>query len=243
VKRNLSVTLVGPQYPLNVGYTARLMKNFGITKLFLVEPKVDLRIASIYASHGADLVLKAEKVDFEEVRRRHELLVATTAIRATRKGNITRMTMRLGEAAKYIASSDRSTSIVFGRDTTGLRNEEIERCDLVTSLETGTVYRTLNLSHAAAIIFYTLSGIPSSSRKKKKPPSQSRGARELLGGYGYKLSTVLGLEEHRARNIREIIQRIALKSELSDREITSLLALLRKAAQELEGSDRNHTRS
>jgi tRNA/rRNA methyltransferase len=236
------VTLVGPQYPINVGYTARLMKNFGIAKLFLVEPRVDLRIASIYASHGADLVINAEKVDLEEVRRRHDLLVATTAIRATRKGNITRMTLRLEEAAQHIASS-RSVSLVFGRDTTGLTNEEIDRCDLVTSLETGTVYRTLNMSHAAAIIFYMVSRTPSSSRKKKEgeSPSQSRSAREMLGGYAYQLSTVLGLQEHRARNIREIIKRIALRSELNDREITSLLSLLRKATQELERNDRRIT--
>jgi tRNA/rRNA methyltransferase len=237
VNRNLSVTLVGPEYPINVGYTARLMKNFGISKLFLVEPRVDLRIASIYASHGSDLVLKAEKVDFDEVRRRHELLVATTAIRATREGNIARTTIRLEEAARHIKSSS-SVSLVLGRDTTGLRNEEIERCDLVTSLETGTAYRTLNLSHAAAIIFYVVSRTSSS----RKPLSQSRGAREMLASYGYQLASVLGLQEHRARNLREILQRIALKSELNDREITSLLSLLRKAGEELGRSDRNHTR-
>jgi TrmH family RNA methyltransferase len=232
------VTLVGPEYPINIGYTARLMKNFGIPKLFLVEPKADLRIASIYASHGGDLVLNAERVGFEEVRRRHELLVATTAIKATRKGNITRTTMRPEEAVHHISAS-RSVSLVFGRDTTGLKNEEIAKCDIVTSLETGTSYRTLNLSHAASIIFYLISGTASS----KKPPSQSRVTREMLAIYGYELASVLGLQDHRAKNVKEIIQRIALKSEMNDREITSLLSILRKASEELKRSDRNHALS
>ena len=236
--RNLSVTLVGPEYPINVGYTARLMKNFGVSKLFLVEPKADLRIASIYASHGGDLVLNAERIGFEEVRRRHELLVATTAIRATRKGNITRTVMKPEEAVHYIATS-RSVSLVFGRDTTGLRNEEIERCDIVTSLETGTIYRTLNLSHAVSILFYLISRTAVS----KRPLLQSRDAREMLAIYGNELAVVLGLQDHRAKNVKEIIQRIALKSELNDREISSLLSLLRKASQELKRSGRNHTRS
>ncbi len=236
--RNLSVTLVGPEYPINIGYTARLMKNFGISKLFLVEPKADLRIASIYASHGGDLVLNAERIGFEEVRRRHELLVATTAIRATRKGNITRTTMKPEEAVRHIAAS-KSVSLVFGRDTTGLRNEEIERCDIVTSLETGTIYRTLNLSHAVSIILYLISRTPAS----KRPLSQSRDARKMLATYGNELAAVLGLQDHRAKNVTEIIQRIALKSELNDREIASLLSLLRKAVQELRRSGRNHTRS
>ena len=238
MNRNLSVTLVGPEYPINIGYTARLMKNFGMSKLFLVEPKADLRIASIYASHGGDLVRNAEIIGFEEVRRRHELLVATTAIRATRKGNITRTTMKPEEAVHHVATS-RSASLVFGRDTTGLKNGEIEQCDIVTSLETGTDYRTLNLSHAASIIFYLISRAGSSN----KPPPQSRGAREMLATYGYELAAVLGLQEHRAQNVKEIIQRIALKSELNDREITSLLSIFRKASQELKRSDRNHTLS
>ena len=238
MKRNLSVTLIGPEYPINIGYTARLMKNFGIPKLFLVDPKVDLRIASIYASHGGDLVLNAERVGFEEVRRRHELLVATTAIRATKKGNIIRTIMKPEEAVGHIAAS-RSASLVFGRDTTGLRNEEIERCDIVTSLETGTIYRTLNLSHAASILFYLISRTPTS----QWPLSQSRGAREALASYGYELAATLGLQEHRAKNLKGIIQRIALKSELNDREITSLLSLMRKATQELGRSGRTQTRS
>lgn len=218
---------MNPEYPINIGYTARLMKNFGISKLFLVEPRADLRIASIYASHGGDLIQNAERTDFEEVRRRHELLVATTAIRATRKRNIARTTMRPEEAARHIAASS-SVSLVFGRDTTGLRNNEIERCDIVTSLETGTAYRTLNVSHAAAIMFYL------ASRTISKPISQSRGAREMLSYYAYELATVVGLQKHKSKNVKEIVQRIALKSELTDREITPLLSLLRKAKQELD---------
>ncbi len=227
---------MSPEYPINIGYTARLMKNFGISKLFLIEPRADLRIASIYASHGGDLILNAERTDFEEVRRRHELLVATTAIRATRKRNIARTTMRPEEAARHIAAS-RSVSLVFGRDTTGLRNEEIKKCDIVTSLETGTAYRTLNVSHAAAVMFYL------TSRTVSKPTLQSRGAREMLSHYAYELAMAVGLQGHRSRNVKEITQKIALKSELTDREITSLLSLLRKAKQELERRWENQTLS
>ena len=59
------------------------------------------------------------------------------------------------EAAGYVSSA-KTPSLVFGRDTTGLRNEELARCDVVTSIATGTGYRTLNVSHSMSILLYVL---------------------------------------------------------------------------------------
>jgi len=233
MNHKLSLTLVGPEYPVNVGYTARLMKNFGVQRLFLVDPRVDLRIAAVYASHGHDLIEDAEIIRFEELRKRHELLVATTAIRARRKGNVARTTVKPEEVVNYVAES-RSTSLVFGRDTTGLRNEEIEQCDITTCIETGTEYRTLNLSHAAAIMLYIIS---KSERRMSGDIHQSFGARNMLAHYAYDVAVASGLQEHRARKLRELTRRIALKSELSDREITSFLSLLRRAKQALRAKE------
>jgi len=82
----LSVTLVGPEYPINVGYTARLIKNFGLTRLYLVGPRFDRKVAAVYAAHGADILEHADVINFDELRRRHDLLVATTAVPASRRG-------------------------------------------------------------------------------------------------------------------------------------------------------------
>jgi len=92
--RNLSITLVEPEYPVNVGYVARLAKNFGVRRIYFVNPKVDLSAASIYAAHGADVLDRAKTVEFGELRRIHDLLVATTAIRARRRGNLVRRVLR-----------------------------------------------------------------------------------------------------------------------------------------------------
>src|SRR5256712_10160565 len=100
--RNLSITLVEPEYPVNVGYVARLAKNFGVRRIFFVNPKVDLSAASIYAAHGADVLDRAETIGFRDLRRIHDLLVATTAIRARRKGNLVRKWIRPERAASYL---------------------------------------------------------------------------------------------------------------------------------------------
>ena len=189
----VTVTLVGPEFPVNVGYTARLVKNFGARKLYLIEPNFDRRVASVYAAHAADVLEDAEEIGFEELRSRHDLLVATTAVAALKRANVNRLTVPPEEMAGYVSSS-RSASLVFGRDTTGLRNDELARCDIVTSLTTGTGYRTLNVSHSVGVLLYVLSR---SGMERRKIPST--GERDAFATYAYELAIAAGVQEHRAR--------------------------------------------
>ena len=59
-------------------------------RLYLVDPRCDMRAASVYASHGADVLEDAEVVTLAKVRKTHDLLLATTAIRARRGANVSR---------------------------------------------------------------------------------------------------------------------------------------------------------
>lgn len=219
----VSVTLVGPEYPINVGYTARLAKNFGIRKLYLVEPKFDRRVASVYAAHGADIIEEAEEVDLGQLRKRHELLVATTAITATKRTNINRLSVSPEEVAQYVSSS-RSVSLVLGRDTTGLKNEEIEKCDIVTTINTGTNYRTLNVSHSAAILLYILSR---TKLAKKRVPKL--GERDAFAAYAYELALASGLQKYRAERLKKLARRMTIRSQLDGKELGLLVSLMRKA--------------
>ena len=231
----LSVTIVGAEYPVNLGYTARLMKNFGVDRLYLVDPKCDMRAASVYASHGSDVLDGAEVVTLQKVRKSHDLLLATTAIKASRGANVSRTTVRPEEAvARMVAAG--SASIVFGRDTTGLTNEELAVCDLVTSVETRTGYRTLNVSHSVAIILY-LASRTLAGEKVRKPAPVSRAPRErreAFSRYAYELAIASGMQGHRAERIVQVARRVALKSEVSPQELGLLVSLMRKAEVEIK---------
>src|SRR5215471_6338451 len=85
IPSGVSVTLVEPRGPVNVGHVARLSQNFGIRKLYLVTPKVDMSVAAVYASHASSVLDEAIVTTFKQVREEHELLVATTAVKARRK--------------------------------------------------------------------------------------------------------------------------------------------------------------
>lgn len=231
----VSVTLVGAEYPINVGYVARLLKNFGVTRLYLIDPKIDLRVAGVYASHGADLIQNARRTDFGRLRKNHDILVATTAIRAVKRANVVRMVTPLEEVVKYVRAAD-SASLVFGRDTTGLTNEELAMCDIVTTIDTDAHYRTLNVSHAVAIILYLIS---KGSPQKKRATALN--VRKMFVRYVEELALVSGLPRHRVGKLVEIAGRVALKSGLNERELSLLVGLNRKALLAVKSDGWKHS--
>jgi TrmH family RNA methyltransferase len=234
VPEGVSVTLVEPHYPVNVGHTARLMRNFAIEKLYLVNPRVDISAAAVYASHAADVLDGAEVVSLKRVRQENELLVATTAVRATKKSNVIRRTVR-PEGVRELLEASASSSLVFGRDTTGLTNEEIGMCDVTTTIDTSPSYRALNLGHAVAIMLYAVS-----RGRRRRPPAQGRVARQIFADRFYELALASRLQPHKVRNLREEGKRIAATSGLSDRQLQMLGGVFKKAATriaELQGLD------
>ncbi len=235
----LSVTVVGAEYPVNLGYTARLMKNFGLGRLYLVDPKCDMRAASVYASHGSEVLERAEVVTLAKVRRTHDFLLATTAVRARRGANVNRTTVRPDEAVARMLASERA-SMVFGRDTTGLTNEELALCDLVTTVDTRTDYKTLNVSHAAAILLYLASAAQASGNAPRVPASSlaSRERREAFSRYAYQLAIASGMQKHKAERVVQVARRVALKSDVNSKELGLLVSLMRKAQLAVERVDR-----
>ncbi len=142
----VAVVLVEPESPGNIGSVARVMKNFGFKELVLVNPCKITEEAFKMARHGED-ILKNAKI-FHKLERAiepYQVKIATTG--KTRNF----VTIRPEEIPKY-----ESMCIVFGRESSGLTNEEISMCDLVVQIPANPDYPVLNISHAVAIILYTL---------------------------------------------------------------------------------------
>jgi tRNA/rRNA methyltransferase len=231
-----SVTLVQPNYPVNVGHVARLVKNFGVRRLYLIDPKFDMSVATVYAAHASDVLSEAKVVSFEQLRKRNQLLVATTAVKATRSTNVIRRSVAPERVSRYIRST-KTSSLVLGRDTTGLTNEEIRLCDITTTIETGSNYRTLNVSHAAAIMLYLIT----KGDHMRSRTIQSRKIRDVFAESFYQLASVSGLPKHKVKNMREIGRQLAIKSELADRELALMAGVFRRAARSISVQSASYT--
>jgi tRNA/rRNA methyltransferase len=215
--------LVGPKGPVNVGHVARLVQNFGVEKLYLVEPKFDLSVAAVYASHAAGVLDGAVITTLNRVREENDLLVATTAIRASRKSNVVRRTVS-PDRLHGLLSSAKTSSIVFGRDSTGLTNDEIESCDVTVTIETSPAYRSLNLGHAAAIALYL-----ASRGRRREAGHQGRKARDVFARSFYELAMASRLPAHKTRNMFEAAKRAAATSGMTDAQLNLFSGVFRKA--------------
>src|SRR3989344_5033915 len=118
----ITVALIEPETPGNIGAAARVMANFGYSDLILVSPKCDYlsEEARIRAKHGLGVLKKAKLKDWNWLKRQ-DTLVATTA-QIGRDYNIPRSPI----SPEQLAENVHNATLVFGREGAGLSNEEIE---------------------------------------------------------------------------------------------------------------------
>ncbi len=152
------MVLVEPTLEESIGFVARALKNFGLKALHLVKPLATLgndgRMRGGHAQDVLDsIVIHDSLLDALDGL---ELSVGTTANRAHSAMNLLRKPMNPRELGEVLSAHSGAVGIVLGRESTGLTNHELGLCDAIVTIPAAPAYPTLNLSHAAAIVFYEL---------------------------------------------------------------------------------------
>ena len=215
---DIRVVLVELEHEGNIGSIARLMKDFGLSELWLVNPKVDIGAeAWSFASHANDILTDATFVKtLDEALDGVGYVVGTTSISAKRSSNLLRATITPQELAQTVCAVKGSVALLLGRESTGLSNEELAKCDVSITIPASPAYRTLNVASAAAIIFYELWMVQSTSRRGHLKEAD-REYRERLTVKAFKNIICRAFISRREATLiigtfREIIQRTSLKS-------------------------------
>ena len=131
------IVLVEPEVPENTGFIARLCENFNFD-LRIVRPEFNLSEARGTANNAQEKLRNTEIFDdLEEAVNDLDFVVGT-------------------KPGKGVSSDEFSfrenTSIVLGRESSGLSNSELELCDALVHIKSD--YSSLNLSHAASVLMY-----------------------------------------------------------------------------------------
>ncbi len=157
--------MVEPKFDETVGFIARAMKNFGLAELRLVNPLARLEaIAKMRAGHAQDVLENAQKsYSLSEAIADQDLTVGTTAQKARSQYRVLRRPASPKGLYEQLQNVHGTIALIFGREGTGLTNQELELCDMTVTIPSSPDYPTLNLSHAAAIIFYELFNPPTSN--------------------------------------------------------------------------------
>lgn len=150
----LRIVLVETSHPGNIGAAARAMKNMGVGRLVLVNPKEFPSDKAIYRSaSAADVVEQALVVPDVDTAIADCSLVIGTSARERRIPWPLLDPRDCGE--KVVAEQGQGeVAILFGREDRGLKNEELQRCNYHVNIPTGEAYSSLNLAMAVQVICY-----------------------------------------------------------------------------------------
>ncbi|GBC73087.1 tRNA (cytidine/uridine-2'-O-)-methyltransferase TrmJ [archaeon HR04] len=221
----IRIAVCEPVYEVNVGHIARLMMNFGLEELLLIEPRVDLTKARVFAAHASSIVDSARIVRFEDILRMDfDLIVGSTSTPSKDRSNIIRDAVDASTLAGIVRSRE-NVCLLLGRESTGLTNEELARCDVVVSINTPTDYKALNISHALAIILYEIFKDSTAIYREQA----SREEMDLLIKYAIELAKVSNVRGYRVPMIETTMRRVIGRSMATSKEVMLLVSLLRSA--------------
>ena len=163
----LRVVLVEPKHEGNVGAVARSMRNFGVDDLVLVRPCPIGDEARKRAMAGLPILESARIVGtLDEAIEGADLVVGTSGIDARNEKRFLRISVTPRELADRLAGVDGTVALLLGREDYGLYTEELAQSDLLVTVPASAEYPILNVSHAAAILFYELRGTEGPRRRK-----------------------------------------------------------------------------
>ncbi len=153
---DIRIVLVEPSHPGNIGAVARAMKNMGLERLVLVNPRQFPHSEASARASGADDVLANASVvaTVEEAVAGCGLILATTS--RTRDQYFRVADVR--DAAQRVLHEARRgpAAVLFGSERAGLTNEQLEAAHLLIRIPASESYPSLNLAMAVQIVTYEL---------------------------------------------------------------------------------------
>lgn len=227
---DIRVILIEPEHQGNIGSVARAMKNFGFRKLWAVSPKTVVGDeARSLAAHAGD-VLEGMTVTnaLDEALRGTNYVVGTTSIMAKRPANVARIAITPQEFAKKIQKIDGEIALLFGRESTGLSNQELGGCDLVVTIPTDLSYQALNLAVAVAIILYEIHKNQVGVRSAYTLEAATEDKNRLIRYFSDFLDE-MGFPEYRRRIGVRAFRNLIGRAFISKREATVLMGVYHKA--------------
>ena len=233
---NIRIVLVDTSHPGNIGGTARAMNNMGLTDLALVNPTDPLGEQSKARATSSVAVLEGAGVhdSLDDAVADCRLVIGTSA----RDRSASWPYLEVDQAARKLMeeSEQGKVALLFGRERTGLTNEELDRCHYLVSIPTVGEHSSLNIVCAVQVCAYELLRAAKVWRgKADRKPAEVASADEHRQFYEHLERTMREIEfiktEDAAKLMRKLIQ-LYQHARLSKDEINILRGIL-SAAQRM----------
>ncbi len=241
----IGIILIEPRKQENLGAVARAMKNFDFENLVLINPKCRIgRKARKVAKHANDILDRAKIKKFDYLKN-YDYLVGTTAILGT-DYNIPRNTISIEQLGSKLSAIIKKKNpgnkkisgkkndglkigLLIGRETIGLKNEEINLCDVLVTIPSSKKYPTLNISHSAAIMLYEIFKKISDEKSDSHINFATKKDKEIIMKYIINVLNKMDFStKEKKETQKKVWKRVIGKAMLTKREAFSVMGFLRK---------------
>ena len=240
--------LVEPTHPGNIGGSARAIKTMGFEQLRLVKPRRFPSGEATAMAAGADDVLEQASLlgSFAEAVADCSLVIGASArLRHMKWPSLS----PAAAAEKLLEFAARGpVAIAFGRESSGLSNEEMDLCHYLVHIPCNSQFSSLNLVSAVQVIAYEI-------RKCALPdevsavlnagvcddgPDAPASSDEVEGFYEHlerTLRTTRFFADRQSQSLMRRLRKLFNRTHLSQREVNILRGILSAFGRELRSDD------
>ncbi|MGZ8216948.1 RNA methyltransferase [Methylomagnum sp.] len=225
---HLRIVLVNTTHPGNIGAVARAMKNMGLKDLALVEPKIFPSDEATARASGADDILASARVcaSLEEAIADCELVIGASA----RLRTVPWPQLNPRDAAHLAVGTTAKTAILFGREHSGLTNEELERCHYLLHIPCNPEFSSLNIAAALQVVAYELFVAAEENPVEERQMSPFATGEQMASFYGHLEETLREVrflhEKKSSPSLMRRLRRIFNRARLEQKEIHILRGVL-----------------
>lgn len=235
----IRIVMVGTQHPGNLGSAARAMRTMGLTRMVLVAPEKQPDLATASMAAGAEALVFDAPVfaTLEEAVADCRLVLGCTA--RSRRIALEELDPRAA-AARVVeaARGGADVALVFGRERTGLDNDELQLCHAAVHIPSDPDFSSLNLAAAVQVLAYEarvalLAGdAPSPLRGVEEDAEPPASHAELEGFFAQLGETLDAIDFHKGRTPESALRklrRIFLRADMNAREVRLMRGVLADA--------------
>ena len=238
--KQFRIVLCETSHPGNIGSVARAMKTMGFLDLYLVNPKeFPSRHAEALACGAEDILQKATIVtSLESALKNINHVIGFTA----RKRELTQPHKNVRDLSKQLINeaSNNKIAIIFGNETNGLSNLEIQHCQSLGFIDANSKYSSLNLAHAVQIVCHEVRMVSELPIKNKilKQTTKKYVSHDLQNGFYKHLEEILDeigfLKKIQADRLMMRLRLLFNRTQMEKEEVNILRGILSEIQKKLK---------
>ena len=228
--QNIKIILVGTTHPGNIGAVARAMKNMCLENLAFVNPQCKVGEVAFARSSGAHAVLDQAQ-HFDDLQQ----AVADCHVVFGTSARIRSMPMPFvspEQACHEISKKEKDIkiAIVFGREHSGLTNEEMDCCHYALTIPTNESFSSLNLGAAVQVVSYELFKHSKDVEAESPSEVEERASMSELQGFMDHLEKTLVeidfLDLENPKLLMKRLTQLSMRQQLTQNEVSIFRGIL-----------------